>query len=164
MRITGGFGFPLGCAAVVAVAIGADVAGATAHPLYALVPLALVVLAAATSTTPAAATGVAAVAWAVESGFVLGREGHLVFDTASLRVAVVLAAALVVGVLSGLVVDHSRPRNAVGPAPQPSAPPPAERGSRYSEVSRCGEIDSRRVPGGARLGRSHVVTFGGKHE
>ncbi|MFI5613788.1 hypothetical protein [Amycolatopsis sp. NPDC051903] len=101
--VTGGFGFPLGCVAAVAVAFGADVAGATTHPLYALVPLALVVLAAAATTTSAAAAGVAAVAWGIDAGFVFGREGHLVFDAASGRAALVLGAALAAGVLARLV-------------------------------------------------------------
>ncbi|WP_326564951.1 hypothetical protein VSH64_24190 [Amycolatopsis rhabdoformis] len=116
MRITGGFGFPFGCAAVVAVAIGADVAGATAHPLYALVPLALVVIAAAATTAPVAAAGIAAVAWALESGFVLGRAGALVFDPASGRAALVLVAALVLGLLSRPVTTAVARARHRGPA------------------------------------------------
>ncbi|MEV6899807.1 hypothetical protein [Amycolatopsis sp. NPDC051372] len=137
MGITGGFGFPLGCAAVVAAAIGADVAGATAHPLYALVPLALVVVAAAAATAPAAAAGIAVVAWAVDSGFILGREGHLVFDTASGRAALVLAAVLVVGLLSRLVVTAAvRARPRVHPWPHrfvASVPSPRTAGQRRTD-------------------------------
>ncbi|HWD02069.1 MAG TPA: hypothetical protein VG674_06410, partial [Amycolatopsis sp.] len=73
--LTGGFGFPLGCASAVVAAIGADVARATTHPLYALVPLALVVLAAGVVTTPVASAGAAAVAGGLDAGFVLGRVG-----------------------------------------------------------------------------------------
>ncbi|QRP48132.1 hypothetical protein [Amycolatopsis sp. FDAARGOS 1241] len=109
--VTGGFGFPLGCVAAVAVAFGADAAGATSHPLHALVPLALVVLAAAATTTPAAAAGVAAVAWGIDAGFVFGREGHLVFDAASGRAALVLGAVLAAGVLARLVTTAVRARH-----------------------------------------------------
>lgn len=102
--MTGGFGFPLGCVGVVAAAVASDLAGATGHPWYALSALAAVVCAAALTTTARAATAVAAVAWAVDSGFILGREGRLVFDAATAWVAVVLGLVL----LGGLVVARLR--------------------------------------------------------
>lgn len=126
-RLPGGLGFPLGGVAVVVAAIAADLAGATAHPVYALVALALVALGAAAVTTPAAAAGVALVAWAVDSGFVLGRQGQLVFDGASGRVALVLAAATIVGLAASAVFRAARrsvviPRLAVVPAPRLGEP------------------------------------------
>jgi hypothetical protein len=126
-RLPGGLGFPLGGVAVVVAAIATDIAGATAHPVYALVALVLVVLGAAAGTTPAAAAGVALVAWAVDSGFVLGREGRLVFDAASGRAALVLAAAALAGLAGSAIVRAARrsvvvPRLGVVPAPRMPEP------------------------------------------
>ena len=73
--MSGGFGFPFGCVAAVAAVILADLAGATVYPWYALVTLGAVVLATAFRTSLSAAAGVAVVAWALDSGFVLGRAG-----------------------------------------------------------------------------------------
>jgi hypothetical protein len=55
--MSGGFGFPIGCVAAVAA----------------------VIIAAAFRTSFSAAAGVAVVAWALHSGFVLGRAGALTF-------------------------------------------------------------------------------------
>ncbi|MEU5264468.1 hypothetical protein [Amycolatopsis sp. NPDC021455] len=102
--MTAGFGFPCGCVAAIAAVIVADLAGATGHPWYALVMLGAVVLAAAHETSFGAAAGITVVAWALHTGFVLGRFGELTFDRASAAAAIVLAAALVAGALTGLVV------------------------------------------------------------
>ncbi|WP_033292278.1 hypothetical protein [Amycolatopsis jejuensis] len=123
-RLAGGFGFPLGCVAVVAAAIAADLAGATAHPGYAVAAVALAVTAVAMLTTPLAAAGVAAVAWAVLSGFAYGRAGDLLFDAATGRVALVLAGALVLGLVAGTVL---RARRRVLPPPPPEAVPAPRR-------------------------------------
>ncbi|MET8850402.1 hypothetical protein [Amycolatopsis sp. NPDC004625] len=101
--MTQGFGFPFGCVAAVAAVIAADLAGATAHPWYALVTLAAVVLTFAHRGSPASATGVAVVAWALHTGFVLNRFGELRFDHASGLAAVVLATALLTGTLAHTV-------------------------------------------------------------
>ncbi|MBE1502018.1 hypothetical protein H4696_009118 [Amycolatopsis lexingtonensis] len=98
--MSGGFGFPFGCGAAVVAVVLADVAGATRFPWYALVTLGLVVLGTAFRSTATAAIGVAAVAWALDSGFVLGRAGELTFDAASAVAAGVLAVAVVAGVLA----------------------------------------------------------------
>jgi hypothetical protein len=95
--MTGGFGFPFGCVAAVAAVIVADLAGATAHPWYALVTLGAVVALTAFWTSTGAASGVAAIAWALHDGFVLGRFGELTFSPASAAAAVVFAAALLTG-------------------------------------------------------------------
>ncbi|MET8999925.1 hypothetical protein [Amycolatopsis sp. NPDC004169] len=98
-----GFGFPFGCVASVAAVVVADLAGATGHPWYALVTLGAVVLASAYRCSPAAASGVAVVAWALHTGFVLGRFGELAFDRGSGLAALVLASALLAGALARTV-------------------------------------------------------------
>lgn len=107
--MTAGFGFPLGCVAAVAAVIVADLAGATAHPWYALVTLGAVVLAAAFETSFGAAAGITVVAWALHTGFVLGRFGELALDRGSAAAAIVLTAALVAGTLAGLIARTPRP-------------------------------------------------------
>ncbi|MFG1645857.1 hypothetical protein ACGFMK_36735 [Amycolatopsis sp. NPDC049252] len=110
--MTGGFGFPFGCAAAVAAVLAAHVAGPS--PWYALVTLGLVVLATARWTTFRAALGVLVVAWALDAGFVLGRFGELTFDAASAWSALILAGALALGLLTA-----RRPRTPVRiPAPR----------------------------------------------
>lgn len=108
-RLAGGFGFPIGCVGVVAAVIAADLAGATRHPWYSVITVGLVVLAMAGWTTVPAATGVALVGWALHSGFVLGRAGHLVFDGAAGQAAALLGVALVLGVTAGAAVRYQRP-------------------------------------------------------
>ena len=117
--MTAGFGFPFGCVAAVAAVIVADLAGAPGHPWYALVTLGAVVLAAARETSFAAAAGITAVAWALHTGFVLGRFGELAFDHDSATAAVVLAAALAAGTLTGLVARTPWPVRV--PAPRSPA-------------------------------------------
>ncbi len=103
--MTEDFGFPFGCVAAVAAVIVADLAGATGHPWYALVTLGTVVLSAAYRDSPAAATGVAVVAWALHTGFVLGRFGELTFDAPARLAALVFASALVTGTLARATVS-----------------------------------------------------------
>lgn len=98
-RLAGGFGFPLGCVAVVAAAIAAKLA--PAHPGYAVAAVALAVGAVAVITTPLAAGGAAIVGWAVLSGFVYSRAGTLVFTAATGWVAVILAGAAGFGLAAG---------------------------------------------------------------
>jgi hypothetical protein len=107
--MTAGFGFPFGCVAAIAAVIVADLAGATAHPWYALVTLGAVVLKAAFQTSIGAAAGITVVAWALHTGFVLGRFGELTFDRASAAAALVLTAALAAGALAALIVRTPSP-------------------------------------------------------
>ncbi|MEV4056336.1 hypothetical protein AB0J55_34475 [Amycolatopsis sp. NPDC049688] len=107
--MTDGFGFPFGCVAAVAAVIVADLLGAASHPWYALVTLSAVVLACA-YRSPAAATGVAVVAWALHTGFVLGRFGELTFGPASALAALVLASALATGLLARTTVSTLQSR------------------------------------------------------
>ncbi|WP_410615741.1 hypothetical protein [Amycolatopsis sp. lyj-109] len=108
--MTEGFGFPFGCVVAVAAVIVADLAGATGHPWYALVTLGTVVLAFAHRSSPLAATGVAVVAWALHTGFVLGRFGELTFDAPAGFAALVFASALVTGALARAAVSTSESR------------------------------------------------------
>jgi len=101
--MTEDFGFPFGCVAAVAAVIVADLAGATDHPWYALVTLGGVVLAFAYRSPLPAAAGVTVVAWALHTGFVLGRLGELTFDAPAGLAALVLASALVTGGLARAV-------------------------------------------------------------
>ncbi|MDX3189923.1 hypothetical protein PV458_16075 [Streptomyces sp. MN03-5084-2B] len=98
--MTEDFGFPFGCVAAVAAVVVADLAGATGHPWYALVTLGTVVLACAHRSPLPAAAGVTVVAWALHTGFVLGRFGELTFDAPARLAALVLTAALVTGALT----------------------------------------------------------------
>jgi hypothetical protein len=124
--MTEDFGFPFGCVAAAAAVIVADLAGATGHPWYALVTLGAVVLSAAYRSSPAAATGVAAVAWALHTGFVLGRFGELTFDAPARLAALVFASALVTGTLAHAVstsparVSTSESRESTLQARQPT--------------------------------------------
>ncbi|MYW95946.1 hypothetical protein G3I59_36405 [Amycolatopsis rubida] len=120
-RLAGGFGFPLGCVAVVAAVIAAKLA--SAHPGYAVVAVALAVGAVAVITTPLAAGGVTAVGWSVLSGFGYGRAGTLVFTAATGWVAVILAGAAGFGLVAGAgwrAVRRDRPviAEAVVPVPR----------------------------------------------
>ncbi len=116
--------------AVAVAAIGADLAGGTAHPGYAVVSVALVVGAVAVVTTPLAAVGVAAVGWAVLSGFAYGRSGTLVFTASTARVAVILAGAAGFGLLLGAgwrMAQRVRPMFAKAVVPEPRSVEPSHR-------------------------------------
>jgi hypothetical protein len=118
-KLDGGFAFPLGCAAVVTAATAAGLSGAAAHHGYALSALVLVVLVVASYTGATAALGVTAVAWAVHSGFFVGRAGQLVFDAESARAALLLAAGGLTGLALGAAVRHIRlPHAPTIPAPR----------------------------------------------
>ncbi|WIY06820.1 hypothetical protein QRX60_24300 [Amycolatopsis mongoliensis] len=123
--MSGGFGFPFGCVTAVVATLSADVAGATGHPWYALVTLGAVVLLTAFWSSVPAAIGVAVVAWALDSGFVLGRAGELTFSPASAVAALVLAVLVAFGFLARLV--SRPPALARIPAPRRPAEVPASR-------------------------------------
>lgn len=126
--LAGGFGFPFGCVAVVTAVIAANLAGATAHPSYAVVAVALAVGAVAVVTTPLASAGVATVGWAVLSGFVYGRSGTLVLTAVTAWVAAILAGTAVFGLLAGAgwrAVQRVRPvfAEVVVPVPRKAVEP-----------------------------------------
>jgi hypothetical protein len=105
--IPAGFGFPLGCATAVVVEFGAVAGGAATHPVASLVALAGATAVLATLTTLPAALGTAAVAWALHSGFILGRHGDLALTHASAGAAITLAAtALLVSTVARFISVH----------------------------------------------------------
>ncbi|ATY13861.1 hypothetical protein CU254_28125 [Amycolatopsis sp. AA4] len=119
-RLAGGFGFPLGCVAVVAAASAARLAAA--HPGFAVGAVGLAVGAVAVLTTPLAAAGVATVGWAVLSGFAYGRSGSLVFTAATGWAAAILAGAAGFGLVAGAgwrAVQRVRPVFAEAVVPEP---------------------------------------------
>jgi hypothetical protein len=99
--MNGGFGFPLGSAAAAAATVLTIAEDATGHHGYSVGALLLVVAATAFMTTPWAAAGVVAVAWALHTGFVLGRFGQLVFTRESAWAATLFVAAALVGAAVG---------------------------------------------------------------
>ncbi|GAA1955148.1 hypothetical protein [Amycolatopsis minnesotensis] len=110
-----GFGFPVGFVATTAVTAAAIAAGATGHPLLALVPLTAVVIVVAALATARAALGTAAFAWAAHSGFVLGRAGELVFGPPALIAAAVLVAAAALAAAAATAARRGRAGHVVFP-------------------------------------------------
>lgn len=104
-----GFGFPLGLVVGILVTAAAIAAGATSHPAESLIALTVAVAVVSAITTAGAALGTALVCWALDSGFVLGRQGDLVFTGAALQAAAVLVlTAVAVAVLFRLVRRSGR--------------------------------------------------------
>lgn len=102
--LSGGFGFPLGFGVGIVVTAAAIAAGATSHPVGSLIALTVAVAGVSAITTPGAALGTAVVCWSLDSGFVLGRHGDLVFTGAAWQAAVALVlAAVAVAVLAQVV-------------------------------------------------------------
>jgi hypothetical protein len=101
-----------GAAVVTALLV---LAGGTRHTAAALVAYGLLAAVVAAHTRPAAATGVALVAWMFDNGFIIGRHAHLSWHgAADVRPLVVLLAAAAMGSVLG-----SRVRVAHGgPAPR----------------------------------------------
>ncbi|TVT38133.1 hypothetical protein FNH05_24510 [Amycolatopsis rhizosphaerae] len=118
--VPGGFGFPLGFAVTMLVALAAIAAGAVERPWVVLALLAVALAAVAALTTPAAALGTAVFAWCLHDGFVLGRAGDLVFTPASGRAALVLAGvAIVVPVVAAAARAARRGLTARASVPSP---------------------------------------------
>lgn len=107
--VPGGFGFPLGFAAGILVTVVAVAAGATSHPSWSLIALAVAVAGVSAVSTASAALATTGVCWALHVGFVLGRRGDLVFNAMSRQAAVVLVltASTVVVVAAGVRVARA---------------------------------------------------------
>jgi hypothetical protein len=101
-----------GAAVVTAVAV---LATGTRHPAAALVAYGLLAAVAAAHTRPAAAPGIALVAWLFYNGFIIGRHAHLSWHGAAdvKRLAILLAASAV-GSMLGSRIRAARPRPAPG--------------------------------------------------
>jgi hypothetical protein len=96
--VSGGFGFPIGAAAGVAVTIAMVTDGGTHHPGWSVFAFAVAVAVVSALTTPAAALGTAVVCWFLLAGFVLGRYGDVRL-TATTGQDLVVLAGTAVGVL-----------------------------------------------------------------
>ena|SRR5215831_3846607 len=102
-----------GSAAVTAVVA---LAGGTRHPAAALAAYGLLAAVVAASTRPAAAAGVALIAWMFDNGFIVGRHADLSWHGAAdaRRLAILLAVAAAAAMLG----SHIR-RASQGPLPAP---------------------------------------------
>jgi hypothetical protein len=105
-----------GSAAVTAVVV---VAGGTRHPAAAMVAYGLLAAVVAAYTRPAAAAGVALMAWLFDDGFIIGRHAHLSWHgAADVRRLVILLAACAGGSMLGARIRAARQ----GPAPGDGPP------------------------------------------
>jgi hypothetical protein len=133
-----GFGFPAGFAAAALVTAAAVACGAREHPALSLAGLTCVVLATAVTSTLPAAAGTAVAAWALHTGFVVGRFGALSFTRAGLVTGLVLAltAALAAAARAAPPLRSQRggrssaTRTAIGEAPTADHLPDRPCGSR----------------------------------
>jgi hypothetical protein len=106
-----------GSAAVTAVVA---LAGGTRHPAAALAAYGLLAAVVAASTRPAAAAGVALIAWMFDNGFIVGRHADLSWHGTvdARRLAILLAAATAAAMLgSHIRRANQRLAPASGPAP-----------------------------------------------
>lgn len=122
MLIPGGFGFPLGFLAAILTTTVAVAAGATTHPVLALIPLLAVTLTIAAASTPAAAVATAAVSWTLQAGFVRGRHGDLALTPQSMRDAAILGTVTLLAALTTTLVRTSHSRLVAVPPPRADCP------------------------------------------
>ncbi|HYA53853.1 MAG TPA: hypothetical protein VEG33_22100 [Streptosporangiaceae bacterium] len=103
----------VGSAAVTAVVA---LAGGTRHPAAALAAYGLLAAVVAASTRPAAAAGVALIAWMFDNGFIVGRHAELSWHGAAdaRRLAILLAAAAAAAMLGSHIRRFNQRLN---PAP-----------------------------------------------
>lgn len=99
----------LSAIAVTALAVAV---GATHHQVDALLPLGVVTVAVSLFTTRVGAVAAAWICWALDSGFVLGRQAQLSFSTLSQQAVLVLVALAVLASCLGQAVRRSRVRSA----------------------------------------------------
>jgi len=104
-----------GSAAVTAIAV---LAGGTHHPATALIAYELLAAVVAARTRPAAAVGVALIAWMFDNGFIVGRHADLGWHgSADVRRLAILLAVAVVAALVGTLLRA--PHQARFPPPPP---------------------------------------------
>jgi hypothetical protein len=101
-----------GSTAITAVAA---LAGGTRHPAAALAAYGLLAAVVAASTRPAAAAGVALIAWMFDNGFIVGRHADLTWHGAAdaRRLAILLAAAAAGAMLGSHIRKASQRLNPV---------------------------------------------------
>jgi hypothetical protein len=145
-----GFGFPAGFAAAALVTAAAVAGGAREHPALSLAGLTCVVLATAVTSTLPAAAGTAVAAWALHTGFVVGRFGALSFTRAGLVTGLVLA-------LTAALAAAARRLLLSGPNAADAHRPPARRSAKRPPrtICRTGRVDHGRR--GRRPGRARVA-------
>jgi hypothetical protein len=105
------FGFAL-CAAfgsAIVVTFIAVAAGATHQPAWVLLPFGALTVGAGIATTWGAAIATAWICWALDSGFVIGREAQLTFGPQSQLAALVLVALALVSGLGARMYRAARP-------------------------------------------------------
>lgn len=124
--VPGAFGFPLGFVAAIGATLIAVAAGATGHPVRSVVVLAVAVAGVSAVTTLRAAVASAVIGWALHDGFVLGRQGDLVFTAGAGVAAAVLVATAVTVVATRITVAAVRMALAgqSGQVPVPGIPVP----------------------------------------
>lgn len=102
--VPGAFGFPLGFVATIGATLIAVAVGATGYPIRSVVLLAVAVAAVSAVTTLRAAVVTAVFGWGLHDGFVLGRQGDLVFTVnAGVALAILVATAVTVVAVAGAV-------------------------------------------------------------
>ncbi len=111
--------FAAGIAFVSAIAVTgiAVAAGATHHPVEALLPLGVVTVAVSAWTTWAGGVAAAWICWALDSGFVLGRQAQLSFSTPSQQTVLLLVVIALLGGVGGRGYRRHRARSVTGGAP-----------------------------------------------
>jgi hypothetical protein len=104
-----------GSAAVTTVVV---LAGATRHPAAAMAAYGLLTAVVAASTRPAAAAGVALIAWMFDNGFIIGRHADLSWHGAAdaRRLAILLTAAAAAAML-GSHIRRASQRSVPAPGP-----------------------------------------------
>ena len=104
-----------GSAAVTAAVV---LAGGTRHPAAALAAYGLLAAVVAARTRPAAAAGIALIAWMFDNGFIIGRHASLSWHGAAdvRRLTLLLAVAAAASML-GPRIRAARHGPAAGPAP-----------------------------------------------
>ena len=106
------FAVAIAFVSAIAVTSVAVAAGATHHQVEALLPLGVVTLGIALWTSQAGAVAVAWICWALDSGFVLGRQAQLSFSPLSQRAVLLLIGLAVLGSCAGQLVRRGRLRSA----------------------------------------------------
>lgn len=90
------------------VIIAAVAIGATRHPTWPVVPLAVLVVAPAVLTTPVVTVGASVLHSFLVAGFVVGRQGQVTVSTTAVHAAESLVLTAVVGVAVVVAVRRLR--------------------------------------------------------